>query len=131
MYIHPTIDEGIENQKNRSDITHRMLNSCSFITDIKTGESIKIPFNPLYSKFKDYFDEVTAVVELNEKEQELYRYQPKRFSLRMYNTTEYWSLLLYLNECASITDFDLTSVRFVYNDKIQSFLNELFTLSRK
>ena len=49
----------------------------------------------------------------------------------MSNTTEYWSLLLYLNECASITAFDLTSVRFVYNDKIQSFLNELFTLSRK
>lgn len=131
MYIEPTIDEQIQNAKDRSDITHRMLNSCSFIIDNKTKESIKIPFNPLYSKFKDYFDSVTTVVPLTEEEQNLFRYQPKRMSLRMYNTTEYWSLLLYLNECASITDFDLTSVRIVYNDKIKSFLNELFILSRK
>lgn len=131
MYIEPTIDEQIQNAKDRSDITHRMLNSCSFIIDNKTKESIKIPFNPLYSKFKDYFDSVTTVVPLTEEEQNLFRYQPKRMSLRMYNTTEYWSLLLYINECASITDFDLTSVRIVYNDKIKSFLNELFILSRK
>lgn len=130
MYTPPTIKEQIEGSKNL-DISHRSLNSHIYIENSMNNEVLKIPFNALYSKFKDYFDTVTAVIPLTEEQQVLYRFSPKKLSLKLYQTVEYWSLLLYLNECPSIIDFDLTKVRIVYNDKIKSFLNELFILEKR
>lgn len=130
MYIHPTIQEQIDASKELT-FTHRTMNDRLFIEDKKSGEIVKVPFNALYMKFKDFFDSVSTIVPLTEEERNRYRFQPKRLSLDNYGTTKYWSLLLYLNECPSILDFDLDIVRVVYNDKIDSFLTELNILSKK
>jgi hypothetical protein len=130
MYNPPTIEESIEIGLN-SLVGHRVLNSCAFITDDQNDTTIKIPFNPLFSKYKEYFDDLTYTVPLSEKEQNRFRFQPKRVSLEMYGTVDYWSLILYINECPSVIDFEPEKLTLIFNDKISEFINELSILNRR
>lgn len=130
MYIPVNIKEQIE-VGTSSNINHRNLNSRVYIHDDKTDLNVLIPFNPLYSKYKDYFDDIIVEIPLSEKEQEKYRYSPKKVSLDMYNTVDYWSLILYINECPSVIDFTPEKLKIVLNDKINEFINELMILDRR
>ena len=47
-----------------------------------------------------------------DKEQNRFRFQPKRVSLEMYGTVDYWSLILYINECPSVIDFEPEKLTF-------------------
>lgn len=130
MYIPNTIEEQIEIGAD-GKINHRTLNSRAVIHDEKNNSSIIIPFNPLYSKYKDYFDDIIVEIPLTEQEQLRYRFAPKLVSLDMYNTVDYWALILFINECPSIIDFKPEKIKIVLNDKIESFINELMILDSK
>ena len=130
MYIPVTIEENIENIES-AKISHRSLNSVSFIKNIKSEDILKIPFNPIYNKYKDFFDKVTVDIPLTEEEQKKYRYSPKRVSLDMYGTVHYWSIILYINDSPSVIDFTPERLRIVYNDRIEEVINEIMILNRK
>ena len=130
MYIPVTFEENIENIES-AKISHRSLNSVSFIKNIKSEDILKIPFNPIYNKYKDFFDKVTVDIPLTEEEQKKYRYSPKRVSLDMYGTVHYWSIILYINDSPSVIDFTPERLRIVYNDRIEEVINEIMMLNRK
>lgn len=130
MYIPVTMEEAIEYGSGTS-INHRTLNSRAFIHDEKSDVIVQIPFNPLFSKFKDYFNKYMCNIPLSEEEQKKYRFSPKRMSLDMYGIVDYWSLLLYINDAPSILDFEPERVNIIYNDKITQLINELLILNRK
>lgn len=130
MYNPPTIEEQVE-LGLKSLYGHRQLNSCAFIHDEQSDTTLKIPFNPIFSQYKDYFDKISYTVELTEEEQNRFRFQPKLVSLEMYGTVDYWSMILYLNEAPSVIDFEPEKLTLIYNDKLNDFINELRILARR
>lgn len=129
MYVPNTISEQIE-VGTKTNINHRTMNSRVIIHDEKKNMNITSVFSPIYSKYKDYFDKITVEVPLTEKEQLRYRFAPKLVSLDVYNTVDYWALILYINECPSVIDFKPEKLKWVVKDKIEEFINELMILDR-
>lgn len=117
------IKRGVKSQK-----THRVLNNSLRINYANSGESVRMPLNSIIAKYKDYFDKYIDEVELTEEEQIKYRYSPKKFSQDMYGTTEYWSIILYINECHSIMDFEPVTVKYVLPNQITDLINEILIL---
>lgn len=117
------IKRGVTSQK-----THRVLNNSLRINYANSGESVRMPLNSIIAKYKDYFDKYIDEVELTEEEQIKYRYSPKKFSQDMYGTIEYWSIILYINECHSIMDFEPVTVKYVLPNQITDLINEILIL---
>lgn len=108
--------------------THRKLNNVLTIHYTANGKNIDIPFEPLISKYKDLVEAYIDEEELTEDEVVRYRYAPKQFSLDMYGTTGYWSLILFLNDCHSIIDFHPQSIKYIEKNMIESLIEEILAL---
>lgn len=117
------IKRGVKSQK-----THRAFNNSLLIKYQNSGEAVRLPLNSIIAKYKDYFDAYIDSVELTEEEQIRYRYSPKRFSEDMYGTTEYWSMILYINECHSMMEFEPTTIKYIVPQSITTIINEIMIL---
>lgn len=129
MSIPMTVEEDIRLGLSRAK-SHRNMNG-SLIMTYNTNEHVKLPMNSLISKYRDFFDKYIDEVELTEEEQNFYRYSPKKFSQAMYGSTEYWSIILYINECHSIIDFEPVKIKYVVPESIDDILNEIMILEGK
>lgn len=127
MAIPATINEDIQDGLSRS-ISHRSLNNSLILSYTKTDEKIKVPINSIISKYYNYFLPYIDEVELTEQEQRDYRYSPKKFSEDMYKTTGYWSIILYINECHSIIDFEPKTIKYIDPAYIEDILSEIMIL---
>lgn len=125
--IPATIEEDVQNGLSK-EISHRTLNEHIKLIYKKTGESIKIPNNSFISKYKEYFDNHIIEYPLSEKEQVRYRYSPKVVSQDIYSTTEYWSILLFINDAHSILDFNPTTIRYIDPTVMETLINEILIL---
>lgn len=125
-----TVNDDIESNGSRR-ISHREFNNELVITYKHDGSSVKVPCEPLISKYKDYFDKYILTVELNESEQVQYRYAPKTVSMAYYGTVAYWSVLLFINECHSIVEFEPKTMRYIDPQYIQDLMEEIFVLEEK
>lgn len=108
--------------------THRSFNNSLLIEYQGSDEGIRMPANSIISKYKEYFDPYIDTVELNEEEQRKYRYSPKKFCQDMYGTIEYWSLILFINECHSIIDFEPVKLKYIVPESIADLINEILIL---
>jgi hypothetical protein len=113
------------------DYSFRKLHGQVIITNNQTEESINVPLNSLTTKYRDYLASCVTTLELTEKESEMYRFQPKALSLKVYNTTEFWSDLLELNGCTSIIDFKPTIVKLYDPKDLKELLNEIMILEEQ
>lgn len=127
MSIPATIPDDIRRGAT-SQKTHRVLNNSLCINYANSGETVRMPLNSIIAKYKEYFDNYIDEVELTEDEQRTYRYSPKKFSQDMYGTTEYWSIILYINECHSVMDFEPVKVKYVIPQSITDLINEILIL---
>jgi len=60
-----------------------------------------------------------------------YKFQPKKLSLILYQTTELWSLLLKLNNMSSILEFTKKDILVPPANVIFNLLNEVIILEKK
>lgn len=127
MAIPATIEDDILRGTSRQT-THRAFNNSLVIEYQGTNEGVRLPANSIISKYKEYFDPYIDSVELTDDEQREYRYSPKKFSQDMYGTTEYWSMILFINECHSIIDFEPVTVKYIVPEKITDLINEILIL---
>ena len=125
--IYGTIEEEVEAGKELTR-AHRLFNRTAIIHYTKSGESIKIPMNALVSDFRDLLDECIIRLDLTEEGQAMYRYAPKRLSLDLYGTTQYWSILLHLNGAHSVIDFTPKKVRCIDPSQIDKVINEILII---
>lgn len=125
--VYTTLTELIEYGKDL-EISHGKINSNLKIHDTKTGDIIKIPYSSIISKYREYFDPYIIRLELDEEEQRIYWHSPKMLSYDLYGTVEYWSILLYINESASILDFEPKFLNVIDKEHIQDIVNELMII---
>ena len=123
-----TIQDQIEYGKSL-DYSHRNFIGDADLIYLQTNDEIKIPMNPLINKYKEYFDKYIVEEEITDIQEAEYRFSPKKLSYDLYGSTEYWSILLYINEAHSILDFEpKDTVRYIDLQVLQELLNEIMIL---
>lgn len=128
MIIPSTIREDIEQGTNK-ELSHRVFNKGAYLHYVQNGETIKIPMNHIINKYKEYFDPYIEEFDIDEEDERRYLYSPKKLSLDLYQTVEYWSILLYINECHSIVDFAPSgTVKAIRPSYLVELLNEILIL---
>lgn len=124
-----TIDELIEWGKEQ-EISYRNLHKGAYITDSQSGDVIRIPLNSIMSDYRYFLEPYIIEVEMNDEELYLYQFKPKSLSYKLYNTTEYWSILLMINNCVSKVDFNKKKIKVLNPKKILAFINEVLILEK-
>lgn len=117
-------------QGSRMRISHRLLNREALLHRLD-GERIRLPIDSLINDFLPLIKEYIFDIELDEASMLRYRFSPKKLSYDLYETTQYWSILLYMNECHSILDFEPKKIRFIDPGKIDVLINEILILGGK
>ena len=131
MSVVITIEDQIEDGLTR-EVSNRKLNGNAIIHFSNSDEDIRIPMNSIISKYRDYFEKYVLEVPLTEEEEREYAYSPKKFSQFMYKTTEYWGILLHINDCHSILDFKPTgTIKYVNPRYIDMLLEEIMILENE
>ena len=77
---------------------------------------------------KSYYDIIkfnSINVKFTEDEFKRYRYKPKLFSLVMYNTIEFWHIILWLNNMIDSINFNKTELLLLDPDR-SSMLNKIW-----
>jgi hypothetical protein len=128
VIIPATTREDIDRNGGKT-LSHRNFNIGAYLHYTKNDETIKIPMNHIVNKYKEYFDPYIVEVEMEAEDERRYRYSPKKLSMDTYQTTEYWSIILYINECHSIVDFTPEGyIKLIQVNKIEELLNEIMIL---
>lgn len=128
MVIPSTIKEDIE-QGKKAVLGHRTFNIAAKLHYVNSDETILIPFEHIASKYKDFFDSQTVSVAMSLDEERLYRFNPKRLSLDLYQNIGYWSILLFINDCHSVIDFEPHgSIKVINPNRIKDLVNEILLL---
>lgn len=132
MPIPATLEEAIE-EGLQEQISHRRLHGSMFLTYKKGGQTIKAPLEPLVNKYWDIIMKYVITVDLNvDEDLKLQcRFNPKAASYSFYDTTEYWSMLLYINECHSTLDFDMDILKIIEPEEIDDLINEILILENR
>lgn len=120
-----TIEDDIRTGNGRQ-ICHRTVNQELTLT--YGQQELKMPFNPLISKYKEYFDNYILTKELTESQRTLYRYAPKMVSRDIYGTISYWSVILFINEAHSVMEFEPVDLKYVDPQYISNLFEEIFIL---
>lgn len=104
---------------------HKMFMSDSFVD--KHLNSIHINTHSLINRYMEVIKDNSTVVTLTDEQLSMYKYQPKKLCMDYYNTLEFWSLLLKLNDMTSIFDFNKKNLLLPTNN-IFDVINEIMIL---
>lgn len=114
----------------KDEMAYRVFHDNLEITNAEDGQKIIIPLNQLVGRYRYFLEPYLIKVELSDYEYSIYRYQPKRLCYALYNTTEFWSFILMINNCISKLDFDKKIITVLDPQNIKRFLNELLILEK-
>ena len=105
-----------------------VIDDASILEKIVDDDAdIVISFDTLYAKYHRILVPFIKDFEFTDIELQTYKYQPKRFCLDIYNTTELWSALLYINNMISITEFKKKKIK-VFAPQILDLLDDIYAL---
>lgn len=124
-----TIDDLVEWGKEQ-EISYRNLHKGAYITNLQSGDVIRIPLNSIMSDYRYFIEPYIIEIEMNDEELYLYQFKPKSLSYKLYETTEYWSVLLMINNCVSKIDFNKKRIKVLDPKKILAFVNEVLILEK-
>lgn len=91
-----------------------------------SGKAIVNHIN-VFDRYFQYFSLVTEPYTLTDAEVLIYQYQPKKFCMDKYGTTELWSLLLRLNNMTSSVQFNRANIKSFTPD-VTTLIQEIMIL---
>ena len=112
MEFQGNIVDQVEYIKNL-DISYRTLHETLKIFDKESNVTTIVPFRSFTNDYRDFFTNILVELKFEDYEKAMYRFNPKRLSNDLYDTTEFWNDILILNGCASVIDFDLPNKRIL------------------
>lgn len=98
-----------------------------FITKVAVSDGTTATFfmdESLLSKYHTELDEHKVSVNLSQREQHFYAYNPRLLSYDLYGAPEFWYLILYANEIYSAADFAPQRLKF-YKSSVLNVLNTI------
>lgn len=127
MFVPETMNDQINHAENL-EISYRTLHTKAIVHDSERNINIRIPYDSLINKYRHFLESIVIEIKIDETYQKYYRYKPKLFSNDTYGTTELWFVILELNGCPSMLDFDLDRIKIYDPKKFKSFINEIMNL---
>lgn len=124
-----TIPELIELFK-QNPLTHDKLYLKATSLD-EASDTIKINFLSILDRYYDYIVGQSIVVTFTDRDWMSYKYQPKRLSMNLYKTTELWSLILRINNMASMLEFNKKTLILPPVQLIFGIINEIMILEQE
>jgi hypothetical protein len=126
-FMPATIPEQID-EMSSLEISYRTLHPKLDITNIQTNTLITVPFSSYINKYRILLSEIITEHELTLEEKERWWFSPKIASQDIYGTTEFWDVLLPLNECTSITQFKPEVLKYYDEEYFKEYLTEIMIL---
>jgi hypothetical protein len=117
-FVTSTVD-GIAKSGQSLELSHGKLHIQSAYTS-PAGDKIIINYTSILDKYYDYLQKIVVSVTFTDEEYLKYRFQPKRFCMDFYDTTELWSSILRLNNMTSASQF--------VNQTIKAFTKDVFVV---
>lgn len=112
------------------EISYDVLHPKALLTDKKSGDTIRIPYSSVTSKYKDYLSTIVISKEYTNEDKRKYWYKPKTASYDLYGTTELWDTLLILNYYTCISQFTPNVLRYYDPERLKRFLNEILIIEK-
>lgn len=125
-----TLADQLEEIKKR-DLSYRILHPAAIIYNEEDNTTIETPFSSITAKFSDYLSNSIIEANMTSMDCDNYRFRPKSLSYKIYGTTEFWSDILILNNCASIREFQPMvnkPVRYYDPNSLKRLLNEIMII---
>lgn len=117
-----TLDEWLEEDQEQtiriSTMHHKIIINDDDLTCIVNFESILDRYMSIFEKYLTY-------VHLTDRQLHEYEFNPKKFSYRIYGTTEWWWMILQLNEMYSGTQFNQKRIRVIKLSALNQFINQI------
>lgn len=94
------------------------------VNTLESGDQLILTTDPITLKYKDDLKEIVMEKTLTPAEERKYFYNPQVLSYDLYETTQYWHLLLELNEMTSAIEFNRTKIK-VYDGSLPTVVNAI------
>ena len=106
----------------QGDMTIAKLHYPKVLNDNRLGIKATVNYESrldyFISSLNDYKSEMTLTQELYDK----YKYNPKMMSYDLYDTTDYWWLLLQANEMYSAVEFNKRKVKYYSKSALKQLI---------
>ena len=119
MYQYNNLDDFVAYGKTLT-ISYQNLS----LTEIFDG--IKFP---MFNIVQDYINELkdeAITITFTDKEYYKYKYKPRLLSAYLYGSTEFFSIILQLNDIASEKEFTKKSIKLIPADTMKSLLEKIY-----
>ena len=127
MIIPTTVSEQIQNALN-AEVSYRKLHNHAIIVNNQRGDAIRISIDSIIDKYRYLLEQYIYQYTIPENEFKMFKWNPKMLSYNLYDTTEYWYLLLAINNCVSKIDFVNNTIKIIDPKKLKEFVNEVMIL---
>jgi len=117
---------GVAKAGKALELSHATLHLKSSFVDSE-GNKVLINYHSLLDKYNDFLKKIIVPITFTEEEYLMYRFQPKRFCLEYYNTTELWSSILRINFMTSSAQFSNQTIN-AFTQDIFDVINEIMIL---
>lgn len=119
MYQYNNLDDFVAYGKTLT-ISYQNLSLTEIFNDIKF---------PMFNIIQDYIEELkdeAITITFTDKEYYKYKYKPRLLSAYLYGSTEFFSIILQLNDIASEKEFTKKSIKLIPADTMKSLLEKIY-----
>lgn len=119
MYQYSNLDDFVSYGKTLT-ISYQNLSLTEIFDDIKF---------PMFNIVQDYINELkdeAITITFTDQEYYKYKYKPRLLSAYLYGSTEFFPIILQLNEIASEKEFTKQSIKLIPADTMKSLLEKIY-----
>ena len=119
MYQYNNLDDFVAYGKTLT-ISYQNLSLTEIFNDIKF---------PMFNIIQDYIEELkdeAITITFTDKEYYKYKYKPRLLSAYLYGSTEFFAIILQLNDIASEKEFTKKSIKLIPADTMKSLLEKIY-----
>ena len=124
----PTIKEYHKNYNNL-DVSYDSL-YYKDLADLTSDSKAILLSDCVLDDYAGDLAEIVVSKTLTPEEQRKYYYNPQVLSYDLYGTTQFWSLILDLNDMTSATEFNRSTIN-IYDGRLTTLINAVFALEEK
>ena len=97
------------------------------VMDVESDDNVVILSESILDKYYDDLQEYVETITLSIEEQIKYFYNPQKFCYDRYGSTDYWYLILELNQMYSMAQFNISTIK-VFSTSVTRVLQTILNL---
>ena len=114
-------------------ISQGKLNSISYqnLAFVQPFNDIKFP---MYNVIQDYIKELkqeSTTITFTDNEYDTYKYKPRLLAGYVYGSTEFFFIILALNDIATEKEFTMKTIKLLSADKMKELLEKINSLEKQ